>query len=601
MRRRTALKLTTLPWLVPAAGLLSGCGFMPRRKQFRHVLDMVYDNPGEAPTETWFKDPENLVSWGYTGAVPPWMVQCALTYDGFHQGIVPVDTPERAWIERHAAKITDDLARYRRAGLQVFPFTDFLVVPTSLWRSVGNRMIDRRRARPDAEMGGAPGRGIVPDIRRKMTQTIVRAQIDELFQRFPDLGGITLRFGETYLHDAPHHHGGRPLRDGFAGVEDHVLLLELLRQEICVARDKVLFYRTWDFGDHFHTNPEFYLAVTERIRPHPNLVFSIKHTRGDFFRSVPFNPCLGIGRHLQQVEVQCQREYEGKGAHPAYVAHDIIESTDQVEAIQDRRKPHRLRDLVGDPKVMSLWTWSRGGGWEGPYIADEFWVELETYVISHWAQDPSRPERYYFDAFARSRGFERENLVRLRRVCELSHEGVLKGHYDSEGKTFIIIARDDCFGVPSERDLSSRLALREKTEAVEIWKQIETIGAQIEVPDPGLQAFIRTSCTYGRIKYALMEAVWNLADLDQAAARGGKFRSIAVRKWLDQYDALWREWRELARRPECSTLYKDVTKRTAAPSPRRLVARLRRRLGTDPDPNEPPPESAPGDPQEPAL
>ena len=29
---------------------------------------------------------------------------------------------------------------------------------------------------------------------------------------------------------------------------------------------------------------------------------------------VPFNPCIGIGKHQQVVEVQCQREYEGKGA-----------------------------------------------------------------------------------------------------------------------------------------------------------------------------------------------------------------------------------------------------------------------------------------------
>lgn len=552
---------------------------------------MVYDNPGEPPTRTWFKDPSNLAAWGYTAGAPPWMVQCALTYDGFHDGLVPRDSRERRWIEAHAGRVRHELGRWRAAGLDVFPFTDFLVVPASLWTAIGNRMIDRERARPDHEMGGAPERGIVPDIRRTMTRTIVRAQIAELFERFPELGGITLRFGETYLHDAPHHRGGRPLRDGFDGVDDHVTLLNLLREEICVARGKVLFYRTWDFGDHFHTNPEFYLAVTERVAPHPKLVFSIKHTKGDYFRSLPFNPCLGIGRHYQQVEVQCQREYEGKGAHPAYVAHDVINSTPQMDGIMDRSHPHRLRDLLGDPKLVSLWTWSRGGGWEGPYIRDEFWIAMEAYVLSHWARDPDRGERHHFDAYAALHGITGKNLERLRRICELSHEGVLKGHYDSEGKTFIVIARDDCFGYPSPHDLLSRRALREKTEAVEIWEQIESIAADMELEDPKLEAFIRTSCTYGRIKYALFEAVWNLADLDLAAQRGGKFRPIAVGTWLDRYDTLWEEWRALARRPECASIYKDVTRRTAARSPRELVTRLRRRLESAASPASDPPST----------
>jgi hypothetical protein len=56
--------------------------------------------------------------------------------------------------------------------------------------------------------------------------------------------------------------------------------------------------------------------VTDAVEPHPLLYMSVKHVQLDFWRYSAFNPCLGIGRHAQIVEVECQREYEGKGAHP---------------------------------------------------------------------------------------------------------------------------------------------------------------------------------------------------------------------------------------------------------------------------------------------
>ena len=44
---------------------------------------------------------------------------------------------------------------------------------------------------------------------------------------------------------------------------------------------------------------------------------------------MPFNPTLGIGRHRQIVEVQCQREYEGKGAYPNYVVKGVVEGFEE--------------------------------------------------------------------------------------------------------------------------------------------------------------------------------------------------------------------------------------------------------------------------------
>ena len=116
------------------------------------------------------------------------------------------------------------------------------------------------------------------DISRETTQRCVRHLIRSMFKQFPQLDGLVIRTGETYLHGAPHHIGNHPVRHG---MDDHVTLINLLRDEVCERLDKKLFYRTWDMGQ-LHSLPKHYLDVTDRVEPHPNLYFSIKHTMTDF-------------------------------------------------------------------------------------------------------------------------------------------------------------------------------------------------------------------------------------------------------------------------------------------------------------------------------
>jgi hypothetical protein len=59
----------------------------------------------------------------------------------------------------------------------------------------------------------------------------------------------------------------------------------------------------------------YYEQMTNQIPTHPQLYFSIKHSAGDFTRPAVWNPQLGTGKHAQIVEVELQREYEGKGAY----------------------------------------------------------------------------------------------------------------------------------------------------------------------------------------------------------------------------------------------------------------------------------------------
>src|SRR5690606_21545699 len=101
--------------------------------------------------------------------------------------------------------------------------------------------------------------------------------------------------GETYLFDTPFHTGESPS----VTPEEHIKLINILKEEICVKRNKKLIYRTWDFGNNFHINPDFYLEVTNVVKPHPLLYFSIKNINNDFLRGSPFNKTVGLGNHQQ--------------------------------------------------------------------------------------------------------------------------------------------------------------------------------------------------------------------------------------------------------------------------------------------------------------
>lgn len=505
------------------------------------VLDMVYPNPGEEETKSQFLEPSFLAKWGYDGNVPREFVQCAVTYDAFDPEVLPVGTPDRAWVEQNASRAGQRIAAMQAAGLPCYPFTDFIVLP--------KRLVAKYRA----DICDAKGR---IDIHRPKTKEIIVAMVDEIFRKFPDLAGITLRHGETYLHDTPFHEGENPI---LQGVESHVELLQLLREEMCVKRGKTLIYRTWDFGN-MHDRRDYYLAVTDRIEPHPKLLFSIKHQRGDFHRLSVFNPTLGVGKHRQIVEVQCQLEAYGKGAFPYYNGQGVIEGWEEYAR---HPGPKGLRDLRNHPLFAGVWTWSRGGGWNGPYIPHEFWVQMNAYVMATWAHHPERSEEELFEAFGREvAGIQdREQLDRLRQIALLSAKAVLRSQNSLVHKLDVWWNRDQFFAdltqelkVVSDSGKADRF-LQEKAEATELWCRIESLSRELSVPDARTTEFIRVSCSYGRIKAAIIEQMCRAMIFAHQAGPG----DARVKAAIAEYDHGWQAWRQLrADHPDtCATLYTD--------------------------------------------
>jgi len=140
---------------------------------------MVYYNPGEPDWETKYMELAYLKELGYTGQVPKLEVQCGLTYDKWIDNVVPERTEEKLWIERHAAKVRTVINNAERANLPLYPFTDVLLFPVSIIEKYSEKM------KIDGHFS----------IKKERTQEILRAQIEEIFRRFPKLGGLTIRYG----------------------------------------------------------------------------------------------------------------------------------------------------------------------------------------------------------------------------------------------------------------------------------------------------------------------------------------------------------------------------------------------------------------------
>ncbi len=525
----------------------------------KYLMDMVYNNLGQAPRISKFNNPDFVKDMGYNGMTPHWYVQCGITYDKLEEGIVPKDSEERQWIEKNAIELTKKIKEAKKAGIKLYPFTDFLVVPQSVWKKYGKEMVGDE-FRDDVENNNYRK----PDIRMEMTKKILRIQIAEIFETFPDLDGLMLRFGETYLHDTPYHLGNSPLRSGKSSIPDNVELLKILREEICVKRNKTLFYRTW-VHDIFQYDPDTYLAVTDQIEPHPNLVFAVKHTHGDFLRTFKFNQTLAIGKHQQVVEVQCQREYEGKQAHPNYIAKSVIEGFEEYEYLMKPEQTQCLNDIKDSSQFAGVWTWSRGGGWLGPHLKNEFWCEQNAYVMAKWGQNTSKSEEEIFTDFAKYKGFSDEDIPKLREISLLSAKAVLRGKYTHYGSYSVVWTRDQYIhgsgGLKGYFDYTIQegivdKVLAEKKESVDMWKRMVELASQIETKDEALNEYLRTSTEYGRIKYEIIEKGWIIMLMGHIGDKTGKYDKEKIMEAIARYDELWIEWKDLEKNsPSCATIY----------------------------------------------
>ncbi|MCK5774674.1 MAG: hypothetical protein KAH25_00775, partial [Bacteroidales bacterium] len=497
-------------YLLSVLILLISCQPQEDTARYPVLLNMVHHNPGEPLFKTQYAEPAYLKALGYTGQVPKIEIQCGLTYDRWKDNVIPEKSDEKLWIERHAAEVKMLIDIAEKSDMPLYPFTDVLVIPKTIMEKYGSEM--RVDEGSEVVLSSKYGEFEKTDgrlsILRKRTQEILRAQIDELFWRFPKLGGLTIRFGETYTFDTPFHVGGKPVKTH----EEHVMLIKLLREEVCEKRDKKLFYRTWGYDGFHHPNPDFYLKVVNEVEPHPNLYFSIKHTNNDFLRDIPFNKSIGIGKHQQIVEISTnQAGLYGRQSHPYYIGKGVIDSW----SIMHNNDHKGISSLYDTAQIKGFWIWTWGDGWVGPYINNELWVNLNEYVIRNYTLYPQKTEEEIFNEYATNElKLSDVDAKKFRELCIDSEMAVYRGQYSEVFGADVWWCRDQYLtALNLDHVVKNNLqeeVLAEKRENIKLWKKMEKLANEITIPDMDDDSFLKVSTTYGRMKYEIIELIWKV-------------------------------------------------------------------------------------------
>ncbi|MGD9418386.1 MAG: hypothetical protein Q7R22_005535 [Verrucomicrobiota bacterium JB025] len=497
------------------------------------ILDMVHHNPGEAPYDSAYVDPAVIKEMGYNGKVYFFFESpsLAINWESVDPSILPVGSDERSWVDAKAAEIRTMHAACRAEGLTIFAQSDLMLFPKRLIQRYGM----------EKTFG---------DPKHPLTQKMLRAQIDEIFEQFPLLDGLVVRIGETYLHDAPFHQGH--IQNKQSAEQTIIPLMRVLREAICVKHGKQLIFRTWIA---FDKNLKTYRAVSDAVEPHPNLTISVKHCEGDFHRANAFSKVIGEGRHRQIIEVQCAREYEGKGAYPNYIANGVIEGFEEHDRMP-AEKLNGIREFVTTRPEMfaGVWTWSRGGGWSGPYIKNELWCDLNAWVMAQWANDPAQKEETVFNRYARERlRLDSEDVAKFRKLCLLSAEAVVRGRNTTHRDMNPWWTRDQNIDWPGvlKNPAAQKRNLQQKDESIAKWNEIVELAEAIDWKDEATREHAIGSSYYGLRLYEIYRAIIRIAD---AEARGDR---KAMRQWIAAYEAGWEDYRQLVRQfPSLSTLYR---------------------------------------------
>lgn len=533
------------------------------------VHDMVHNNPGLETYETAYNDPGFLKERGYDGKVYHLFDSAAfgLTWERLNQAhpekekVFPEGSQEIKWVENKSADLKQKYVSAAKTGLGVYFMMDIIVLPKRIIKLYPEILNEEGKI----------------DICTERMQEIIGYMFDEMFEKFPEIAGIYIRYGETYVgnrYNTPYHCGNNPIQGN--EIDYHKKLISMLIDEVCIKHKRQIFYRTWGFGA-FQFDPEFYLEVSSMIPPHPLFYFCIKHTAGDFHRTFPFNQCLNIGAHQQVVEVQAAREYEGKGAYPNYIAGGVIHGFTELEWVMQPGQTKCLMDVAAqdDSLIKGLWTWSRGGGWDGPYImgkngvngeiivedGSELWCDVSAYVLTCWAKDMSHPADFYVKQYAQKElGMKEADAEIFLKIQNLSSQAVLLGRgtnlpgldwnvfWTRDQNINYDYLMDNIESAYQKGILEEMLA--EKKESVRIWQGIAALAQSLDEKTE-TRNYIVTTCKYGLYLYSIYETMYR----GNARAYYGGSRE-EVNEAVRDYDALWESWNNLYETEKgCPTLY----------------------------------------------
>ena len=222
------------------------------------ILHAAFPDPNNSELNSKFKNPQILKDYGFnynTVIGNNIFLGALISFSNVDNRII-YDQGLNDWMEFNSEALHKEISDNKAAGLKCLGMTDILMIPQQLYEAHQDEITESGRFSID----------------KPFTQNLIREMVNEIFLKF-NLDGIIIRTGELYMNRLIYHKGESLIRTR----EDYVILINILREEICLKRDKILIFRTWGM-DGFHVSASFYLDVTNKIEPHKKLFFSIKHT-----------------------------------------------------------------------------------------------------------------------------------------------------------------------------------------------------------------------------------------------------------------------------------------------------------------------------------
>lgn len=446
-------------------------------------LATLLDNPGEPPAASQYRDLRVLKELGFTGIV----LYETTALSGISDVSAIGQTDLRQWVEKQIESVSKTIAEADEIGLDVYVSYDTIVLPVDVIRKRLGRYTCKGRKS-----------AICPASELAMQQSV--AGLRSMLERWPSVAGVSLRFGQTdgarlpYLFGneiySPHCERCRDLTKSQRIINTINAFHDCVVQE----KDRRLIVRAWNVRPGgFHDNAELASRVIPNLPGDPEddrLVLSFKVGQTDFWRYQPWNPSslLAVKRPVIY-ECQCQPEFEGKGSIPNWRIPlwqtGFMEMGEASGGLTNVRK----RSNFG-----GLWAWVRGGGWGGPFITDERWIDANVYSVPKMVDeediDPPSLARDWVD---RRLKIEDERVAQvmvnvLMASSELARKVFYIGPYarskDDRWHVNGDVVQDDLLDVERAWDIIQRLdksvldeVVTEKTEAVE---QLAKLRAELQ-------------------------------------------------------------------------------------------------------------------------
>lgn len=385
-------------------------------------LATLIENPGEPEVQTRYQDPAELKALGYNGLV----IYESTALSGV-KNLDSITSDElRRWVSARADHISQTIHNARNAGLAVYLSYDALVLPT--------HEVDRN-------VTGLCCKGKPQTLCPASDQALElsASALEAMLNRWPNIDGIVFRFGDTDAQRLPHLVGNDiytphcPRCSQFGRAERALAFIHRMHKLVVEGTDKRLIVRAWNVRPNgMHDVPELAGRIAENLPGDPKddrLVLSFKFTQTDFWRYQRWNPSsLVCGDRPIMYELQCQREFEGKGGVPNWQAPLWRDGCPEMAHLDG--EVHGLAEAADQVNLVGLWAWVRGGGWGGPFVKNEQWIDANVYAVPHLADDPKADTHKLAERWARDRlGLDDESAGHVVRLMEDSPGFIRQAFY----------------------------------------------------------------------------------------------------------------------------------------------------------------------------